>query len=255
MSHLLWRAYWQNDVDRFRRLLAPSGHTNHATSHRASLGGGAGGGSGGAGSPNALGTSPRTVATPNKARKSSMPFGGPGGGASGIGKAEVNSRDYMGLTLLLRAASSASENALAFVRALLDHPAIDIYAQDPESGWNALHRALYYGNISVARMLLAKERRDITEGVYKAGGAAASISRIGQLIKTKDHEGNSPFDLFATTIGDADLEFTGTIPDSNDAGDSTEDGAGSDSEEYPAHQPTSLVFLSFSITRILIFGL
>ncbi|KAI6269814.1 hypothetical protein MCOR27_009572 [Pyricularia oryzae] len=239
MSHLLWRAYWQNDVDRFRRLLAPSGHTNHATSHRASLGGGAGGGSGGAGSPNALGTSPRTVATPNKARKSSMPFGGPGGGASGIGKAEVNSRDYMGLTLLLRAASSASENALAFVRALLDHPAIDIYAQDPESGWNALHRALYYGNISVARMLLAKERRDITEGVYKAGGAAASISRIGQLIKTKDHEGNSPFDLFATTIGDADLEFTGTIPDSNDAGDSTEDGAGSDSEEYPAHQPTS----------------
>ena len=42
------------------------------------------------------------------------------------------------------------------------HSAWDIIAQDPESGWNALHRSLYSGNVAIARALLAKERADLT---------------------------------------------------------------------------------------------
>src|SRR5690606_20462133 len=99
-----------------------------------------------------------------------------------LGKAEVNSRDHAGLTLLLRAASSPSPNALPFVEALLEHPAVDLYARDTESGWNALHRALYAGNIAIARLLLQTEQRFLTE----TSGAAA---RVGQLIKSKDREG------------------------------------------------------------------
>ncbi|KAL8371088.1 hypothetical protein RB595_001103 [Gaeumannomyces hyphopodioides] len=230
MSHLLWRSYWQDDVDRFRRLLGPAlGYSAPSTSRGPSIGGSAGAGLGGiagaaaAGSPGAVGTSPaRTHAS--KMRKSSALFvaGGGAGGAGGpaMGKAEVNSRDHAGLTLLLRAASSASPNAVAFVRALLEHPALDIYAQDNESGWNALHRALYAGNISIARLLLDRERKDLTEGVF--GGA--SLSRIGQLIKTKDHEGNSPFDLFASTIGERSIQR-------NVLGSPSSDDGGSDSEE------------------------
>ncbi|KAK4133639.1 hypothetical protein BT67DRAFT_434629 [Trichocladium antarcticum] len=191
MTHLLWRYYWDDDVDRFRRLLSPAGHTTQNGTRSLILGLGEGAGSG-------HGTSPRAA---TKSRK--LPGFGTGlGGARhghGLGRNEVNSRDHAGLTVLLRAASSTAENAISFVEALLEHPAIDIYAQDPESGWNALHRALYAGNISIARILLEKERKDLT-------GHTVLLHRVGQLIKTKDHEGNSPFDLYHSTIGERSLK-------------------------------------------------
>ncbi|KAI1814891.1 hypothetical protein GGS20DRAFT_377420 [Poronia punctata] len=180
----LWKCYWENDVDNFRRLLSPGG-----VSQTPSKGAGTG-----IGSPNGYSTSPRSV---TKSRKVSGYGAGTAGaryGVNSFGKAEINSRDHSGLTLLLRAASSTSPDALAYAQALIDHPAIDIYVQDFESGWNALHRALYNGNISIARLLLAKERKDLTESF------GVSTTRIGQLIKTKDHEGNSPFDLYNATI-------------------------------------------------------
>ncbi|KAK4189330.1 BTB/POZ domain-containing protein 1 [Podospora australis] len=183
MTHLLWKYYWEDNVEKFRRLLSPAGHGGHQNANRNSpIIGGSGGGS-----PGQYGTSPRP--TP-KARK----FQGPGHTAGGLSKSDVNSRDHAGLTILLRAASSTADNAISFVEALLEHPAIDIYASDSESGWNALHRALYAGNISIARMLLEKERKDLT-------GHHTSLNKVGQLIKTKDHEGNSPFDVYNSTIG------------------------------------------------------
>jgi len=198
MSHILWSLYWSDNVDKFRRLLAPAGYGAPAAATARSPNVGTGGGSHGG-----FATSPRAVA---KARKSSgygSSIGGARSGAGAFGKQEVNSRDHMGLTILLRAASSTSENAVGFVEALLDHPAVDVYVQDPESGWNALHRALYAGNISIARLLLEKERRDLTGQTV-----AATIGRVGQLIKTKDHEGNSPFDLYNSTIGERVLELS-----------------------------------------------
>ncbi|KAK0628721.1 hypothetical protein B0T17DRAFT_606269 [Bombardia bombarda] len=190
MTHLLWKSYWEDDVEKFRRLLLPTGYGTQNTARSPNVG------HGGAGSPGALGTSPRPP--PPRLRRPSgfgTSHGGNKNGGSGLGRSEINSRDHAGLTILLRAASSTAENAILFVEALLDHPAIDIYVQDPESGWNALHRALYSGNIYIARLLLEKERKDLT-------GHTAPLNRVGHLIKTKDHEGFSPFDLYNATIGE-----------------------------------------------------
>lgn len=216
MSHnLLWKAYHEDNVDRFRRLLAPATYNAQSSSKSPSVGTG-----GGAGSPGAFGTSPRNAFKSRKASALGPSAGGARSGNVNFGRAEVNSRDYMGLTILLRAASSDSANAIAFVETLLDHPAVDIYVQDPESGWNALHRALYTGNVSIARLLLEKERRNLA-GLT----VGASVSRVGRLIKTKDNEGNSPFDLYNSTIGERDLKSV------DDADHSDDD---SQSEEMPA---------------------
>ncbi|RFU73170.1 hypothetical protein TARUN_9088 [Trichoderma arundinaceum] len=143
---------------------------------------------------------------------------------SGLTKAEVNSRDHAGLTLLLRASSSTDPNALAFVQALIDHPLIDLYVQDPESGWNALHRSLYAGNASIARALLAKERGDL---VNHTPGA---LNKVGQLIKTKDHEGNSPFDLYNSTIAARSSRHT----QAQSLGDDDSDFGDADFDQIPA---------------------
>lgn len=205
MSHQLWKAFHDDNVDKFRRLLAPAGYNAQSASKSPNIG------FGGASSPGAFGTSPRNVAKARKASGFGQAAGNARSGNANFGRAEVNSRDYVGLTILLRAASSTSENAVAFVEILLDHPAIDIYLQDPESGWNALHRALYVGNISIARLLLEKERRDLA-GLTLGG----PVAKVGRLIKTKDHEGNSPFDLYNSTIGERDLKDLDDIEDSDD---------------------------------------
>jgi len=205
MTHLLWKSYWEDDVERFRRLLSPAGTTAQHAARSPNIG------SGPIGSPGGLGTSPRPP--PVRSRK------GPGhGNAAGLGRAEVNSRDHAGLTILLRAASSTAENAVSFVEALLAHPGIDIYVQDPESGWNALHRTLYTGNISIARLLLEKERDDLM-------GPTPSVHRVGQLIRTKDHEGNSPFDLYNSTIGERDIKALVDNMTDDDESDSDESGS------------------------------
>ncbi|KAK4457384.1 hypothetical protein QBC42DRAFT_318423 [Cladorrhinum samala] len=213
MTHLLWKYYWDDDVDKFRRLLSPAAPNAQNTArspHPAYAGIGAGAG---AASPG-LGTSPRP--TPKSRKLTGIGAGsGNARGGGGLGRNEVNSRDHAGLTLLLRAASSTSENAVSFVEALLEHPAIDIYVQDPESGWNSLHRALYAGNISIARLLLEKERKDLT-------AHTASLNRVGHLIKTKDNEGNSPFDLYNATIGERSLKDLDETDQSDDGSDSDE---------------------------------
>ena len=192
MTHLLWKYYSDDDVDRFRRLLAPAAYGSQNGPRGSSLAPGTTGASPG------YGTSPRASAKSRKVQGFGTGAGSARHGPGGLGRSEVNSRDHAGLTVLLRAASSTAENAISFVETLLDHPAIDIHAQDPESGWNALHRALYAGNISIARLLLEKERKDLT-------AHTAPSHRVGELIKTKDREGHSPFDLYHSTIGERSL--------------------------------------------------
>ncbi|KAF3761552.1 hypothetical protein M406DRAFT_347904 [Cryphonectria parasitica EP155] len=213
----LWKAWVDHDVDRFRRLLAPAGYGAQGASKSPHIGTGGPGGS-----PGAFGTSPR-IATKMRKGSGLGPGGGGGpGGRSGntnFGRAEVNSRDHAGLTILLRASSSTSEDAIAFVETLLNHPAIDLHVQDPESGWNALHRALYAGNISIARLLLEKERRDLTGQTV-----GASLSRAGRLIRTKDHEGLSPFDLYNSTIAQRDVAGVKVGRDSDDESEDEETG-------------------------------
>lgn len=202
----LWKAWVDHDVDRFRRLLAPAAYNAPSASKSPHVGSAGHASSPGAG---AFGTSPRIL---SKARKAP--------GHSNFGRAEVNSRDHAGLTLLLRAASSPSDKAIAFVHALLDHPAIDLHVQDPESGWNALHRALYAGNMSIARLLLEKERRNLTGQTV-----GASIAKAGRLIRTKDHEGLSPFDLYNSTIAERDLQLLDEGEHSDGASDDDDIGS------------------------------
>ncbi|ORY57567.1 uncharacterized protein BCR38DRAFT_354310 [Pseudomassariella vexata] len=213
MSHLLWKYYWENDVDKFRAFLGPVGYSQNAAYQSKSPGAGVG-------SPGACGSSPR-VAT--KSRKVSA-HGTPGA----LLKTDINGRDHAGLTLLLRAASSTSPNAPAFAEALIEHPAIDLYVQDAESGWNALHRALYHGNISIARLLLDKERRVFTESL---GG---NVPKVHRLIKAKDNEGNSPFDVYNATIALRSLHMA---EDEVQSDDESESDATTGADERGGHVP------------------
>lgn len=81
--------------------------------------------------------------------------------------------------MLHLAASSLTPTAYTFLTILLRHPNISVNLQDYESGYTALHRALFAGNIKAARDLLA--RHDIDLGV-------------------KDMEGLSAFDLYNGTV-------------------------------------------------------
>src|SRR6478735_7510083 len=176
MSHLLWKYYWENDVDRFRRLLAPTSYNAPSVSKSPAVGGS---GNFFGGSPGIPGTSPRPAVKQRRTSGHPQTPGKPKDSNTHLGRNEVNSRDHAGLTILLRAASSTDPNPHEIVRALVEHPAIDLYAQDPESGWNALHRSLYAGNVSIARLLLEQERVDLTS--HNLG----SVSKVGLLIKTK----------------------------------------------------------------------
>lgn len=223
MSHLLWKYYWDQDVDRFRRLLASSSQSSHAVSK--SSAGGNDHGSHLARSAGGHGTSPRGA---NKPRRASAFHPASSSrskdAAPPIGKLEINCRDHAGLTILLRVASSTDPNAREFAQALIEHPAIDLYVQDPESGWNALHRSLYAGNVSIARMLLKKERE------YLTSHTATSLGKVGMLIKTKDNEGHSPFDLYNSTIATRSLQRLSETT-ASDSELESEDGTGDRTEQ------------------------
>lgn len=92
---------------------------------------------------------------------------------------EVNRRDHLGRTVLHLAASDLGSFALDWVTLLLAVPQLNVNAPDTESGWSALHRALYAGNIAVARLILGRDDADA---------------------RMKDHEGLTPFDVYNSTV-------------------------------------------------------
>ncbi|PVH84212.1 hypothetical protein DL98DRAFT_584783 [Cadophora sp. DSE1049] len=216
MSHFLWKFYHNEDVDKFRHLLSNGSQNTQFTPK--SYGGLGNAHSWGSvvGSPGGFATSPRTV---TKSRKVSgqQSAGGAKGLNSSLTRAEVNSRDHAGLTILHRAASSTSELATSFALALLEHPAIDLYAQDTENGWTALHRALYFGNITLARAIIEKDSRDPGSQIGSAVQRAAS-----SVIKVKDYEGNSPFDVYNATIARRSINLDSNGDGSDDESDDAE---------------------------------
>jgi inhibitor of Bruton tyrosine kinase len=225
MSNILWRYYLEDDVDRFRKLLANGYNASQYTSK------GHGSGTGGPGSVGAIvgspasgfGTSPRVT---SKARKSSG-YGNTGNGSATKGqvnnfsRSDLNSRDQSGLTLLHRASSSTRSNAISFALALIEHAMVDIYIQDRENGWTALHRALYFGNVTIARALL---ERDAMDSVGQ--GASNAVTRINALIKIKDHEGNSAFDVYNATIARRTLQHTNQSKSVQDSEPEDDDSIG-----------------------------
>ncbi|WWD16076.1 hypothetical protein CI109_100501 [Kwoniella shandongensis] len=101
-------------------------------------------------------------------------------GLSGVPvKADINERDSLGRTVLHLAASSLTPMSYTFLSILLRNPNISVNLQDQESGYTALHRALFAGNIRAARDLLA--RNDIDTSI-------------------KDIEGMTAYDLYNGTV-------------------------------------------------------
>ena len=209
MSTLLWNAYFENDVDQYRQILARAAY-NNSTQHAR------------VGRPASTGLSsspgPHLAASPSlthKSRKSSEPTAG--GGALHqttpkslanvtLSRADLNWTDSKGVTLLHQIASSNNDNASDFALALLEQPLLDLYIQDEESGWTALHRALYFGNITIARALM---HRDICDAM--AHSASGTLHTANGLIKIKDREGNSPFDVYGASIAHRIIRQPSTV--------------------------------------------
>ncbi|KAM0723747.1 hypothetical protein Q7P37_000737 [Cladosporium fusiforme] len=230
MSSHLWKAYYEDNVDSFRQLLEASVVNARQIGVRGGLGGGM---NSFVGSPGGMSTSPTMTA---KSRKAS------GHGVHGLNsgitftKAEINFRDTNGLTILHHAASSLEESAVEFATALIEHPLIDLYVQDPENGWTALHRAFYFGNISIARMIL---ERDVGDALGRTTG---HVQQTVGLVKVKDREGHGPFGLYAATIKDRTLRPETVGNNHADAYTSDdEDGRmdADDDEEYRRHHHVS----------------
>ncbi|KAK0270469.1 hypothetical protein LTR35_004280 [Friedmanniomyces endolithicus] len=207
MSSSLWKAYYEDDVDAFRQLLLQT--TVYNT--RPSMGRG-GNASAGIGTLAQLGTSP--VYT-TKGRKGGPATPGSGPHAVGLTKADINWRDAAGLTLLHHAASSTAKHAVEYATALIEHPFIDLYVQDAENGWTALHRAFYFGNVSIARLMLERDAGDAL------GRTTGHIHQTVGLIKVKDKEGLGPLDLYGATIKDRTLrpELAGRNRSGSDGSD------------------------------------
>jgi alpha-tubulin suppressor-like RCC1 family protein len=214
MSSKLWEYFLRDDVDSFRRFLATASYTSGG--QRAS----------GPGGPSNLkigspgGTLASSVSISSRSKKSSGTSPGSPvpdrGNAPRSGKTlsreELNARDQLGRTLLHLVASSTKPSATDFAIALLEVPFIDIYTQDWESGWTALHRALYAGNAAIAQALLTRDIRDATDFSKLGNGSNAS----GTLIKIKDREGYSPFDVYGATIASRDIKNI-VSPTANDS--------------------------------------
>ena len=195
MSYNLWKYFFDDDVDNFRQYLARATFDRNASKAV----GGAYTSAFKVGSPGYLATSPKT---PVRSRRSgaNVPLSG-GKNAHVITRADINARDGFGRTLLHHAVSSRSENAIDFVRILLELPLLDLYVQDTESGWTALHRALYFGNIGAAQALVVKDIQNATDYTTNVSHVNA-----GGLVKIKDNEGNSPFEVFGLTTAPRDLQ-------------------------------------------------
>ena len=229
MSTYLWKYYFENDVDKFRQHVLAN--ATHSTSASTAKGGGAGRGghSGALGSP---GTS--LSKSPNLSSKSKKANVGHEEGNT-FTRADLNWQDVQGATLLHYIASSTKKTAPQFAGALLEVSFLELDIQDIESGWTPLHRALYHGNIDIARALLSREAQDAIG--HNHGGVQHSV---GGLIKIKDNEGKSPFDVYAASITNRIIHHTSNVPllsgssDNDDdelaqgvSGDSNDDGMGS----------------------------
>ncbi|KAA8897612.1 hypothetical protein FN846DRAFT_783230 [Sphaerosporella brunnea] len=173
MSSYLWRYYLENDAERFQRLLEGSQSYSHTSSH-----GGhrtAANRTGLTTPSGSLKSSPAGILA-NKHRPGSPPVN------VIITKKMLAEVDVMGRSILHLACTEPDR--LPFVAALLAHPLTDPSLVDLESGWTCLHRALYHGNISAAREIVSANPGNWS------------------LVKSKDHAGDAPFEVFDATIQD-----------------------------------------------------
>lgn len=240
MSARLWKAFFDNDLDQFCHLLENATFVSSTAHPKA-------GPAGFSGPHGAVVPSPGTSFANSSHKGKRGPSGSlqPSSFARGIlppasltlTRADVNIRDACGCTLLHHIASSTSEAAVRFANAILEIQLVDLYAQDTENAWTALHRALYFGNATIARALI---RRDIQDAVGQANVSASH--NVAALIKIKDREGNSPFDVYAATIATRSVHLgsaTSLLPEASDEDESPNAyGISGDSSDEESHGKT-----------------
>ncbi|KAL8884510.1 MAG: hypothetical protein Q9215_007459, partial [Flavoplaca cf. flavocitrina] len=254
MSALLWKAFFENNVDDFRRLLANATYASSAAPQKGALGPSLGPYGASGGSPGShLGTSP---ILPHRGKRIPNPgfYGVPSTKGAKfqpsleLTRADVNIRDSSGCTLLHHIASSTSQDAISFATALLDIPSLDLYAQDAENAWTALHRALYFGNITIARALIDRDLKDAVGGSQNIVG----------LIKIKDREGNSPFDVYGASVAGRNIQGGVAVPllaDDPDEDDSpTAYGVSGDSSDDESRSKTIPPRINVSADELFTFG-
>lgn len=205
MSHLLWKYYLEDDVDGFRHLLETAAYNvRNVAQKRGGQAQNITASSGAAFSTSPGHPSSSPLLSPRLRKPSTQALTPASQSAVHAGitltRTDINWRDSNGLTILHHAASSSSENAISFAQALLEHPLVDLYLQDLENGWTALHRAFYFGNITIARAILD---RDADNSFGRTVGTKAH--GVLGLVKIKDREGHGPLDLYAATIQDRTL--------------------------------------------------
>jgi alpha-tubulin suppressor-like RCC1 family protein len=162
MSSNLWRYYLENDVERFQRLLSGASLSHRGQAQKSS-------GSAGLTTPTGSYKTPSHIHHANREKNKHD-----GTQNTQLTAKQLRDMDLLGRTVLHRACTD--QGRLEFVIALLQHPQIDPAITDLESGWTALHRALYHGNISAAREIMS--------------AAPGNWS----LVKLKDHAGDSPWE-------------------------------------------------------------
>ena len=185
MSSLLWKYFLENDIDRFRHTLARATYSTSSQNKTKSQGLSSSPG-------NALSTSPTLTKNRRQNEKTQKNQSKGRHDEITLTRSDINWKDGQGRTLLHHIASSTLPNAHKFAEALLQLPLLDLYVQDEESGWTALHRAFYIGNIIVARLLIDRDLQDAV--------STTSTHTVAGLIKIKDREGHSPFDVYGTTV-------------------------------------------------------
>jgi len=218
MSGYLWKYYFEDDVDSFRRVLESATHASRLGSQKGPVGRqGSLHGAGLNSSPGSYGASPIFGVKGRRA---------PGIAALTLTRSDINSRDGVGMTILHHAASSSSENAIGFAQALLEHSLVDLYIQDTENGWTPLHRAFYFGNIAIARLILNRDTRDIL-----GNGSTGFNQHARGLVKIKDKEGHGPLDLFSLTIKDRTLTVEAGTTRETDSDDEFAHGDSGDKDD------------------------
>ncbi|KAF1349635.1 hypothetical protein BDV97DRAFT_398466 [Delphinella strobiligena] len=206
MSSYLWKYYLEDDVGAFRHLLETAGYN---VRNNAQKGGGKDPNTNPSIGMNMLAGSPGTAqmgASPSMTTKSRKTSGWGLQGTpqsaqvANLTRSDINWKDTNGMTLLHHAVSQTNENSILFAQALIEHPLTDLYVQDIENGWTALHRAFYFGNVTIARAIMERDTSDAL-----GQGRGGLVQNAGGLIKVKDKEGYGPLDLFGATIKDRTL--------------------------------------------------
>jgi alpha-tubulin suppressor-like RCC1 family protein len=217
MSGYLWKYYLEDDVDNFRHVVSSATHTSRTGAQRGLSGWQGGHGAALNSSPGSYSASPMLG---SRGKKSTMGMG------VALSRADINSRDAAGLTILHHAASSTAENAVEFAQALLEHSWTDLYIQDSENGWTPLHRAFYFGNIAIARLILNRDAQDIL-----GQGSGGFNQHVRGLVKIKDKEGYGPLDLFSMTIKDRTLRPEEAPTSDSDSDDEMAHGDSGDMDD------------------------